>query len=50
MRINGLRLLHIKIVDNGQIVYDGMTEDVPPEYKDKEIKSISGTSPMEIEI
>ena len=42
MRVNSLRLLHIKIMENGQELYDGMTENVPLEYKDKEIKSLSG--------
>ena len=50
MRINSLRLLHIKIVDNGQTVYDGMTENVPQEYLEKEIKSVKGCNPMEVEI
>lgn len=50
MRVNSLRLLHIKIIENEQEVYDGMSEDVPPEYRDKEIKSLNGNNPMILEI
>ena len=50
MRIDGLRLLYIKIIDDGKIIYEGMCEDAPEEYKNKEIKKINNCNPMEIEL
>ncbi len=33
MKINELRLLNIKISDNGEIVYEEMSENTPTELK-----------------
>ena len=48
--INELRLLNIKIIDNNNIVYEGMTEDAPAEYKDIPVKIISTGNIIEIEV
>ena len=50
MKINELRLLNIKIFDNGEIVYEGMSENTPTEYKDVPIKIIATGNVVELEI
>ena len=50
MKINELRLLNIKIIDNNNIVYEGMTEDAPAEYRDVPVKIISTGNIIEIEV
>ena len=40
MKIKELRLLNITIKQNGQILFEGKTEDVPEELKDKEYDRI----------
>ncbi len=41
MKIKELRLLSIKIIKEGNIVFEGTTEDIPSNLKDMEYKSIS---------
>lgn len=50
MKINQLRLLNIRIFDNGEVVYEGMTEDTPPQYIDVPIKIIETGNTVEVEI
>ena len=40
MKIKELRLLNITIKQNEQILFEGKTEDVPDELKDKEYDKI----------
>lgn len=40
MKIKELRLLNITIKQNDQILYQGKTEEIPPELKEKEYKKI----------
>ena len=40
MKINELRLLNITIKQNEQILFEGKTEDVPEDLKDKEYDKI----------
>ncbi len=41
MKIKELRLLNIKIIKNGNIIFEGTTEDIPSEIKEIEYKNIS---------
>ncbi len=41
MKIKELRLLNIKIIKDGNIVFEGTTEDIPSELKEIEYKNIS---------
>lgn len=50
MKINELRLLNIKIFDNGEVVYEGMSENTPTEYKEIPIKIITTGNVVELEI
>lgn len=38
MTIDDFNLLEIDIYDNDNLIYTGMSEDVPEEYKNKQIK------------
>jgi hypothetical protein len=40
MKIKELRLLNITIKQNEQILFEGKTEDVPEDLKDKEYEKI----------
>ena len=40
MKIKELRLLNITIKQNEQILYQGKTEDIPEDLKDKEYEKI----------
>lgn len=40
MKIKELRLLNITIKQNGQILFEGKTEEVPEDLKDKEYDKI----------
>lgn len=40
MKIKELRLLNIKIISNNEIIYQGKTEEVPQELKEKEYNKI----------
>ena len=40
MKIKELRLLNITIKKNDQILYQGKTEEIPPELKEKQYKEI----------
>lgn len=40
MKIKELRLLNITIKQNGQILFEGKTEEVPEDLKDKEYEKI----------
>ena len=40
MKIKELRLLNITIKQNDQILYQGKTEEIPPELKEKEYQKI----------
>ena len=50
MKINELRLLNIKIIDNNNIVYEGKSEDTPTEYKDVPIRIINTGNIVEVEV
>ena len=41
MKIKELRLLNIKIIKDGNIIFEGTTEDIPSELKEIEYKNIS---------
>ncbi len=41
MKIKELRLLNITIKENDQVIYEGKTEDVPNDLKEKEYKEIN---------
>ena len=41
MKIKELRLLNIKIIKDGNIIFEGTTEDIPSELKEKEYNCIS---------
>ena len=41
MKIKELRLLNIKIIKDGDIIFEGTTEDIPSELKEIEYKNIS---------
>lgn len=41
MKIKELRLLNIKIIKDGSIVFEGTTEEVPNNLKETEYKNIS---------
>ena len=41
MKINELRLLNIKIIKEGNILFDGITEDIPSDLKEMEYKNIT---------
>ena len=40
MKLKELRLLYIKILQNGEIVFEGKTEDMPENLKELEYKKI----------
>lgn len=40
LKIKELRLLNIKIISNNEIIYQGKTEEVPQELKEKEYNKI----------
>ena len=40
MKLKELRLLNIKIIQNGEIIYNGTTEELPEELKELEYKRI----------
>ena len=41
MKIKELRLLNIKIIKDGNIVFEGTTEDTPSNLKEMEYKNIA---------
>ena len=41
MKIKELRLLNIKIIKDGNIIFEGTTEEVPNELKELEYNNIS---------
>lgn len=41
MKIKELRLLNIKIIKDGNIVFEGTTEEVPNDLKEMEYKNIT---------
>lgn len=41
MKIKELRLLNIKIIKDGDIVFEGTTEEIPNNLKEMEYKNIS---------
>ena len=41
MKIKELRLLNIKIIKDGNIIFEGTTEDISSELKEIEYKNIS---------
>lgn len=40
MKLKELRLLNIKIIKDGETIYDGTTEELPEELKELEYKKI----------
>lgn len=40
MKIKELRLLNIKIMQGDNIIYEGMTEDIPEDLKNREYEKI----------
>lgn len=41
MKIKELRLLNIKIIKDGNIIFEGTTEEVPSNLKETEYKNIT---------
>ncbi len=41
MKIKELRLLNIKIIKDGSVVFEGTTEEVPNEIKELEYRNIT---------
>lgn len=41
MKIKELRLLNIRIIKDGNIVFEGTTEDIPSNLKEMEYKNIT---------
>ena len=39
IKIGDLKLLNIKVVENGEVVYSGMVEDAPDNIKETNYKS-----------
>lgn len=50
MNISSFRLLNIRIFENGEIIYEGLSEDVPTEYKESPIKIIGTGKTVDVEL
>ena len=50
MKISELRLLNIKMFDKGKVIYEGMSEDTPTQYKEIPVKITSTGNTVELEI
>lgn len=50
MKITEMRLLNIRIFDEDKIVYEGMTEDVPLQYKEVPVNIVSTGNVIDVKI
>lgn len=50
MRIGTCRLLSIKVIRNGEILYEGMVDDAPDDIKNLEYKTIESGSPIVFQV
>ena len=50
MRIGMCRLLNIKVVRDGETLYEGMVDDAPDDIKNLEYKAIESGSPIVFQV
>lgn len=50
LKISSIRCLDVKIIKDGEVLYEGNVDNAPQELKDLDYKTISGAYPTIIEV
>ena len=50
LKVSSIRCLDVRIIKDGEVLYEGNVDDAPQELKELDYKTITGAYPMIIEV
>ena len=50
LKVSALRCIDVRIIKDGEVLFEGNVDDAPEDLRDTYYKSINGAYPIEIEI